>query len=384
MSDVYLLRASLRDYVLLWAVTMVIIAVHELAHGYTCKYFGGKVHEIGAMLFYFELAFFCNVNDAWTFPELKARLWVTAAGSWIEMVVASLAAIVWWIAAPGTFLSDVGAGGLPGRRARRGAGEPQSRCIPLDGYYALSDWLEVPNLRQRAFAHLAWTIQEPVARPGPADAAGRRAGAADLPALRHARHRLHRDDLPRRRRDRLRLARRGSSGRSASPRSWSWSSGSRPARSAGTCGRPWPMRGGSCGRGGRPAAGCGGSSTALGGLASCVAVAGLAPWPITVTGPFVVSPAASGILVAPDSGVVVEVLVSEGSRVGAGRPLALIRNLELEREAGGDRRWRWTRWRCARRRRGRRGGRATWRASRLRRGPRRPGSPGCRTGSGRS
>ena len=30
--------------------------------------------------------------------------------------------------------------------------------IPLDGYYALSDYLEVPNLRQRAFAHLQWLI----------------------------------------------------------------------------------------------------------------------------------------------------------------------------------------------------------------------------------
>ena len=76
--------------------------IHELGHGYTCKYFGGQVHEIGAMLLYFEPAFFCNVNDAWTFPELRARLWVTAAGSWIQLVVASLAAIVWWAVAART------------------------------------------------------------------------------------------------------------------------------------------------------------------------------------------------------------------------------------------------------------------------------------------
>ena len=85
----------------LWLTATVIIVIHELGHGYTCKYFGGQVHEIGAMLLYFEPAFFCNVNDAWTFPELKARLWVTAAGSWIQLVVASLAAIVWWAATPG-------------------------------------------------------------------------------------------------------------------------------------------------------------------------------------------------------------------------------------------------------------------------------------------
>jgi multidrug efflux pump subunit AcrA (membrane-fusion protein) len=69
----------------------------------------------------------------------------------------------------------------------------------------------------------------------------------------------------------------------------------------------------------------------VGALAVAIALAGLAPWPITVTGPFVVSSATSGVLVAPDSGVVFEVLVREGSRVAAGAPLALIRNLELER-----------------------------------------------------
>jgi multidrug efflux pump subunit AcrA (membrane-fusion protein) len=70
----------------------------------------------------------------------------------------------------------------------------------------------------------------------------------------------------------------------------------------------------------------------LAALAVVVAVAGLAPWPITVTGPFVVSSATSGMLVAPDSGVVFEMLVREGSRVGPGTPLAMIRNLELERD----------------------------------------------------
>ena len=70
----------------------------------------------------------------------------------------------------------------------------------------------------------------------------------------------------------------------------------------------------------------------LGMLALFAVVAGLAPWPITVTGPFIVASAVPGILVAPDSGVVVDVMVREGSRVDPGRSLMLIRNLELERE----------------------------------------------------
>ena len=144
--------------VLIYCVSIVVIAIHELGHAYTCKHYGGQVHEMGFMLLYFEPCFYCNVNDAWSFPELRPRLWVTAAGSWIQFVIAGLAAIVWWIAAPGTFVSDVAfatilIGGVTNIASN------MNPLIPLDGYFALSDWLEIPNLRQRAFGHLAWWIK---------------------------------------------------------------------------------------------------------------------------------------------------------------------------------------------------------------------------------
>ena len=58
----------------------------------------------------------------------------------------------------------------------------------------------------------------------------------------------------------------------------------------------------------------------------------LVPWPITVSGPLVVAPALAIPLTAPDSGIVEQVRVREGSQVPAGGPLLHIRNLELERE----------------------------------------------------
>ena len=144
--------------VLLWCVSIVVIAIHELGHAYTCRHFGGQVHEMGFMLLYFEPCFYCNVNDAWSFPELRARLWVTAAGSWIQFVLAGMAVIVWSVAAPGTFVSKVAfatvlIGGVTNIASN------MNPLIPLDGYFALSDWLEIPNLRQRAFGHLAWWIK---------------------------------------------------------------------------------------------------------------------------------------------------------------------------------------------------------------------------------
>lgn len=143
------------DYVLLYVLALSVVAVHELGHGLTTKHFGGEVHEIGAMLMYFSPALFCNTNDAWTFEKRSHRLWVTFAGPWIQLLIASLAAIAWAITESGTlvnrlaFLTVLGGGILSILMNF-------NPLIPLDGYYALSDWLEIPNLRRRAFAYYGW------------------------------------------------------------------------------------------------------------------------------------------------------------------------------------------------------------------------------------
>jgi len=154
---------TLANAVTLWITAAAVILIHELGHGFTCKYFGGEVREMGFMLLYFQPAFYCNVSDAWSFPERRARLWVTAAGSWIQIVVASLAAIMWWAAAPGTLIADIGVaamlvGGLTTLLTNA------NPLLPLDGYFALADWLEIPNLRHRAFAHFEWWFKSRVLR----------------------------------------------------------------------------------------------------------------------------------------------------------------------------------------------------------------------------
>jgi putative peptide zinc metalloprotease protein len=142
-------------------VTLLVTLVHELGHAFTCKHHGGNVRELGFMLVYLQPAFYCNVNDAWGFPSLRARLWVTAAGMWIQMVVAGVAAVAWWLAAPGTLLSEVMlaamiAGGLTSVLTNA------NPLLPLDGYFALTDWLNIPNLRQRGLAWADWWVRHRV------------------------------------------------------------------------------------------------------------------------------------------------------------------------------------------------------------------------------
>ncbi len=158
---------------LFWATFLVVGAVHELGHAYACKNFKGEVNEMGVMILYFQPAFYCNVNDAWSFQKLAHRMWVTVAGGWIELWLGAFAAFVWIAAAPGTLLANTAlmmtvlAGGLT-------LLSNANPLLPYDGYFALSDWLEIPNLRQRASAYFRWYLsahllrsvaEEPVVTP---------------------------------------------------------------------------------------------------------------------------------------------------------------------------------------------------------------------------
>ncbi|HKG93071.1 MAG TPA: efflux RND transporter periplasmic adaptor subunit [Gemmatimonadaceae bacterium] len=137
---------------LAWVTILGVTVLHEFAHGLTCRHFGGEVREIGFLLIYFQPAFYCNVSDSWLFPEKSKRLWVMAAGGFFELFVWGLAAIVWRIAEPGTWLG-VGALAIVLTSAVRQFFN-LNPLIKLDGYYLLSDALEVPNLRGRAFEYL--------------------------------------------------------------------------------------------------------------------------------------------------------------------------------------------------------------------------------------
>ena len=323
---------TLGTVVLFWSALMAVVCVHELGHGFTCKYFGGQVHELGAMLIYFQPAFYCNVNDAWTFPDLRARLWVTAAGSWIQLVLAALAAIVWWVAQPGTLISQLALflvviGGVTTVVANA------NPLIPLDGYYALSDYLGIPNLRGRALGYMAWLVKRHVLRlavpPPPADAHERRVFATygtlavlystglllfltgaifgwvsrtwgTVGALAFA------VALWAMLRERLRAAARSVAASLREHRA-QWTA---PRR------RRW----------------------IAGGALAALLLGIVVPWPITVGGPFTAAPPLELDLKAPEGGVVVQARAAEGSRVAVGATILVFRDPDLERRAVGVRR----------------------------------------------
>jgi len=136
-----------------WLTVLFVATLHEFAHGLTCKHFGGEVREMGFMLIYLPPAFNCNVRDAWLFPERSRRLWVTFAGAYFEIFLWALATLTWRLVQPGTWVSFLALVVM----ATSGIKSlfNLNPLIKLDGYYLLSDYLEIPNLRQRAFGYLS-------------------------------------------------------------------------------------------------------------------------------------------------------------------------------------------------------------------------------------
>ncbi|MGH7138433.1 MAG: hypothetical protein ACREHD_22000, partial [Pirellulales bacterium] len=132
---------------------LLVTALHESAHGLTCKHYGGEVHEVGFLLIFFMPAFFCNVSDAWLLPKKSQRLAITFAGGYFELFLWALAVFGWRMTLQDTLVNYLAwtVVSISGVRVLFNF----TPFIKLDGYYLLSDALDLPNLRQRALDYVA-------------------------------------------------------------------------------------------------------------------------------------------------------------------------------------------------------------------------------------
>jgi putative peptide zinc metalloprotease protein len=136
---------------LIAVVIFALMTIHEFAHGVTLKHFGGKVEEMGFMMLYFIPAFYCNVSDAWMLKK-RERIWVSFAGGYIQIFIWAIATIMWRVLAIETFASRVCiiTVAFCGIQTLLNF----NPLIRLDGYYILSDFIEVPNLRSKALDYV--------------------------------------------------------------------------------------------------------------------------------------------------------------------------------------------------------------------------------------
>lgn len=141
-----------------WLATLAVVkCCHELGHALLLARWGGRVHAVGAMLFVFAPALYCDVSDAWRLPSRWRRVAVGLAGVGVELLLAAVAIAVWRLTAPGfahalalktLVVCSIGTLFFNANPLMRG-----------DAYYVLSDLLNVPNLAMEARGALARLIR---------------------------------------------------------------------------------------------------------------------------------------------------------------------------------------------------------------------------------
>lgn len=150
---------------LAYGLTLGFVKVlHELGHGFTAKRFGCRVPTMGVAFLVLWPVAYTDTNEVWKLTRRDQRLKVAAAGIATELVIAAWALLAWvwlpegapksmaFLLATTTWVSTLAINASPFMR--------------FDGYFLLSDFLQMPNLHSRAFALARWDLREKLFKLG--------------------------------------------------------------------------------------------------------------------------------------------------------------------------------------------------------------------------
>src|SRR6185436_3956614 len=141
---------------LLVFLNVVALACHELGHALAVKHAGRRVPAAGFLVYFGIPSVFVDTTDVWMAGR-KQRIITTAAGPATGLVLAGLMSLVGLAIPPLAPLAFKLAFAWYLNSLFN-----LNPFLPLDGYYLLMDWLEVPNLRARA---LSWVSGRLRGRP---------------------------------------------------------------------------------------------------------------------------------------------------------------------------------------------------------------------------
>jgi putative peptide zinc metalloprotease protein len=151
-----------RFLLLTWLCYPFIKLVHEFAHAFAVKVQGGEVHEMGVRVLFLTPVPYVDASAANGFRNKWQRIVVSTAGIMAELFLAALALFL-WISVENGLVKDIAfvtmfIGGVSTVFFN---GNPLLR---FDGYYALADLLDLPNLGQRSNAYWVYLAQRYLCR----------------------------------------------------------------------------------------------------------------------------------------------------------------------------------------------------------------------------
>jgi putative peptide zinc metalloprotease protein len=150
--------ADLRGLIAIGVALAFAKVLHEFGHAFTAYRYGCRVPTMGVAFLVMLPVLYTDTTEAWKVPDRADRLRIGAAGMLSELALAAFATLAWSL--------------LPDGPLRAGAfllattswiGTLTINASPFmrfDGYFLLSDWLDTPNLHDRAFAFGRWRMRE--------------------------------------------------------------------------------------------------------------------------------------------------------------------------------------------------------------------------------
>ena len=154
------------NLLLLYLAFIFVKVFHEFGHAFACKKFGryaggGEVHVMGIMMLVFTPMPYVDASSAWAFRSKWHRIVVGASGMMVELAIASIAAVVWATTYGGATPTTINALAynvifIASVATLLFNANPLLR---FDGYYILSDILEIPNLSHRSKQYIYYLVK---------------------------------------------------------------------------------------------------------------------------------------------------------------------------------------------------------------------------------
>ncbi len=143
----------------LFALTLTVTKTfHELGHAYAAKRLGCRIPSMGVAFMVMMPLLYTDTSTAWRLRKRSQRMQVCAAGIITETALAAWATLTWSFLPDGPLRSAAFI--LATTTWIMTLAINLSPLMRFDGYFLLSDALNVPNMQPRAFALARWKIRE--------------------------------------------------------------------------------------------------------------------------------------------------------------------------------------------------------------------------------
>lgn len=149
---------SMEGMLIVSASLVAVKVLHEFGHAYALKSFGCRVPTMGVALLVLWPVLYTDASDSWKLVSRRQRLSIGAAGILVELSLAAIATLMWSFMPDGAARSAVFLIATTTWIATLLIN--LNPFMRFDGYYLMSDWLEIPNLQNRAFALGRWRLRE--------------------------------------------------------------------------------------------------------------------------------------------------------------------------------------------------------------------------------